>query len=173
MPARILLTGVPGVGKTTVVREVARLLGPNAAGFYTEETRERGRRTGFDIVTLDGRRAPLARAGGKSRHRVGRYGVDLDGLDSVAVAAIEDALNGEGTIIIDEIGKMELFSEKFRRAVTKAFDSRNPVVAVIMQKRNPFADSIKRRADVTIIEVTISNRASLPGQIMRELGLRP
>ena len=171
MPSRILLTGVPGVGKTTVIRKVARLIGPDAAGFYTEETREGGRRTGFDIMTLDGRRATLARSGKKSRHRVGRYGVDLQALDSVAVSAVEEAVGGGKTIIIDEIGKMELFSQKFRDAVIRAFDSPSPVVAVIMLKPNEFADSIRRRADVMTFEVTTSNRASLPSRIAAELGL--
>jgi len=169
MTTRILLTGAPGVGKTTVIREVAHLLGVAAAGFYTEETRQGGKRTGFDIVTLDGGRAPLSRAGGKSRYRVGRYGVDVEALDSVGVAAIEDALASDKVIIIDEIGKMELFSDRFREAVMRAFDSPNSVVAVIMLKRNPFADSIKERLDATTIEVTMSNRDSLPKRIMEEL----
>jgi nucleoside-triphosphatase len=171
MPTRILITGAPGVGKTTLIREIARMLGADAAGFYTEETRQDGKRTGFDIVTLDGRRAPLSRAGAKSRCRVGRYGVDIEALNSVAVSAIEDALETNKAIIIDEIGKMELFSDRFREAVTRAFDSSNPVVAVIMLKSNSFADSIKARPDVTAIEVTVANRDSLPARILEELGL--
>ena len=65
---------------------------------------------------------------------------------------------------------MELFSQKFREAVTRAFDSPNPVVAVIMLKRNPFADSVKRRADAKAIEVTTSNRDSLARRIAETLG---
>jgi nucleoside-triphosphatase len=170
MSPKILLTGPPGIGKTTVIREIARCLGANAAGFYTEETREGGRRTGFDIVTLDGRRAPLARAGKSGKYRVGRYGVDIGALDSSAVPAIEQALEGDKVIVIDEIGKMELFSQRFRDAVLRAFDSANSVVAVIMLKANPFADSIKRRPGVVTIEVTNANRDALPRQIVEELG---
>ena len=170
MAPKILLTGVPGVGKTTVIKEIVRFLGDNAAGFYTEETRQGGRRTGFDIVTLDGRRAVLSRANERSRYRVGKYGVDIEGSDSVAGPAVEAAIDGNRTVIIDEIGKMELFSQKFRASVTRAFDSPNPTVAVIMLKANSFADSIKRRPDVKIIEVTNSNRDSLPRRIAGELG---
>ncbi len=53
----ILLTGPPGVGKTTAVKAVVTLLGGRAGGFYTRELRHRGSRTGFEIVTLDGRSA--------------------------------------------------------------------------------------------------------------------
>lgn len=172
MPKRILLTGVPGVGKTTVIQKVAKLLGSEATGFYTEETRMAGRRTGFDIITLDGRRAVLSRANKKSRHKVGRYGVDIDSLDSVAVPTIDYPIGKGKTIIIDEIGKMELFSRRFREAVLRAFESPNDVVAVIMLKHNSFTDSIKNRDDVTAIEVTVSNRNSLPGEIMEELHRR-
>jgi nucleoside-triphosphatase len=169
MNAKILLTGAPGVGKTTVVREVARLLGPKAAGFYTEERREGHRRVGFDIITLDGRRATLSHVNKKSKCKVGKYGVDVPSLDSVAVSAIEHAVARNKIIIIDEIGKMELFSEKFREAVVRAFDSPNPTLAVIMLKPNPFADSIKQKPGVHLIEVTLSNRDSLPRKMARQL----
>lgn len=170
MPSRILLTGLPGVGKTTVAKQVAVLLGAAAAGFYTEETRESGKRTGFDIITLDGRRATLSRVNKESKYHVGKYGVDVESIERVAVAALERAIAEKKVVIIDEIGKMELFSDKFRESVTNAFNSPNPVLAVIMLKSHPFADSIKERPDTRIIEVTTSNRDSLARQIVNELG---
>lgn len=171
MAPKILLTGVPGVGKTTVARKVAEMLGHAAGGFYTEETREKGKRTGFDIITLDGRRAALSRANKKSRYRVGKYGVDVESIEHIAVPAIEHAIAERKVIIIDEIGKMELFSEKFRESVTNAFNAPNPVLAVIMLKPHPFADSIKQRTDTRIIEVTVSNRDSIVRHIRNELNL--
>jgi nucleoside-triphosphatase len=169
MSPKILITGAPGVGKTTVIRKVAGALGSHAAGFYTEERRENGRRVGFDIVTLDGRRAPLSGIGISGKQRVGRYGVDVHSIDSVAVPAIEQAIHERRIIIIDEIGKMELFSEKFRQAVVKAFDSPCPVVAVIMLKSNPFADSVKSRRDIEINDITISNRESIAAEIAKKI----
>ncbi len=170
MPAKILITGVPGVGKTTVAREVARLLGENAGGFYTEERREGRGRVGFDIVTLDGRRAPLSHVNIKGKYRVGKYGVDVGAVDSVAASAIDDSVARNKTVIIDEIGKMELFSQKFRESVTRALDSPSPTLAVIMLKSNPFADAVKQRPDVKLIEVTPTNRDSLPRKLAGQLG---
>ena len=100
MSHKILLTGVPGVGKTTIIKEIARLLGKEAAGFYTEEKRHGNRRVGFDIVTLDGRTAALSHVNMKGGHRVGKYGVDLEGIDSVAVPAMEDAIACGKTLIV-------------------------------------------------------------------------
>jgi len=168
--AKILLTGVPGVGKTTVIRKIAAGLAEHAAGFYTDEVSEAHARIGFDIITLDGHRAALSRKTSKSKYRVGRYGVDVQAIDFVAVSAIEDAVSRNKIVVIDEIGKMELFSKAFRESVLKAFDSSNPVVAVIMFKSHPFADGIKRRHDVRTIQVTEGNRDRLPREILSELG---
>ena len=169
-PTNILLTGVPGVGKTTVIKEVAERLGQNAGGFYTEEKRHGRNRVGFDIVTLDGRRAALSHVNIKGRHRVGKYGVDVAAIDSVAVSSIDDAIASGKTVVVDEIGKMELFSQRFRESVARALDAPVPTVAVIMLKPNPFADAVKQRTDVKIIEVTPSNRDALPARIVEELG---
>src|SRR3990170_3204199 len=96
MPA-ILLTGRPGCGKTTLIRETVRALGVSASGFYTEEVRAGGRRLGFDLITLDGRRACLASVHSRSRLRVSKYGVEmdaLDGLDGLGTEAIRSAIAG-------------------------------------------------------------------------------
>jgi nucleoside-triphosphatase len=165
MSCKILLTGVPGVGKTTAIRKIAESLSPYVSGFYTEEKRESGRRSGFDFVTLDGRRAPLSHVNIGGRQRVGRYGVDVQSIDSVAVPIIERAIESEQIIIIDEIGKMELFSQKFRTIIKKAFDSPRPIIAVIMLKSNPFADALKERGDTELFEITPLNRDSIPAAI--------
>jgi nucleoside-triphosphatase len=154
----ILLTGRPGVGKTTTLIAAVKLLGGSAGGFYSEEIREKGERTGFNIVTLSGERRAMASKTFKSSQRVGKYGVDVEAIDATAVAAIGDAIKNKDVIVIDEIGKMELFSKNFRDMVMKALDSDKPVVGVIMESHNEFADRIKDRDDVSLIEVTIENR---------------
>jgi len=56
--------------------------GLRLAGFTTTELRNAaGERVGFDVVTLNGLRGRLARAGLASRVRVGRYGVDLEAFE--------------------------------------------------------------------------------------------
>lgn len=162
----VLITGRPGSGKTTLVRSVLDSLRPPALGFYTRETRgPNGRRTGFEIVTLDGQTATLADARLRGPHRVGQYGVDLDALERVGVPAIQAAVSSGRLAVIDEIGKMELLSPAFQRAVIELFRHHRPLLATIMQARHPFADELKRQPDVVLLELTESNREDLLGLV--------
>ncbi len=166
MPENVLLTGAPGVGKTTLIRRVVERLDRPAGGFYTQEVREKGRRVGFLLVTLEGQQAILAHVTIASRQRVGLYGVDVAALDRIGVPAIRQAIQAEAVVVIDEIGKMELFSEAFREAVLEALDSPNPVLGTIMQRQHPWADAIKARTDVQVIQVTRQNRDRLVDRLV-------
>ncbi|NIR00928.1 MAG: AAA family ATPase, partial [Gemmatimonadales bacterium] len=100
-----------------------------------------GRREGFALVTLDGRRATLASVRIRGPHRVSKYGVDVEALESVGVPALEEA-SGARLLVVDEIGKMELLSPRFRDAVVRALDAGRPVLASIMLWSHPFADAL-------------------------------
>lgn len=164
-PPRILLTGRPGCGKTTAIQRTVKLIGSDrCVGFYTEERRERGRRLGFDVVTLEGRRGPLARAGA-SGPRVGRYGVDVHSFEALGVASLEHGLNtGALLLVIDEIGKMELFSERFVGLLGRLFDPEADwaVLGTVMRGRHRQVDRLQVRPDVEVIQVTPANRGDLP-----------
>ncbi|MCD6290367.1 MAG: NTPase [Anaerolineae bacterium] len=167
MPHNLLLTGLPGCGKTTVVEKVvAALPSDTAGGFVTHELREGGRRVGFEVHTLDGRHATLAHVSIRSRHRVGRYRVDVRAFEEVGVRALEEALAARRLIVIDEIGKMELFSEHFRQAVLNALDAAQPMLATITYRPHPWCDRIKAREDLEIWTVTRSNRDVLPDRVL-------
>lgn len=161
----ILLTGRPGVGKTTVIREVLSRLEARVGGFYTEEIREGRARKGFKIASLDGEEGVLAHVDHRSRYRVSKYGVNLNDLERVGVAALLRAFQGCDLIVLDEIGKMETFSDKFRLMVLRCLDSEKHVLGTIQQRGSPFLDSIRRRPDVQIVEVTVNNRNHLPEEI--------
>lgn len=169
MGRTLLLTGRPGVGKTTVIAQVVKALGAQAGGFYTQELRGPGGRKGFEIVTLDGKHATLAHVTIKSRNRVGRYGVDVQALDRVGVAAIRQAIAREQIIIIDEIGKMELFSGAFKAAVLEALASPCPVVATAMSKPHTWVNALKIMPQITLWQVTPENRNGLSAQVLNWL----
>jgi nucleoside-triphosphatase len=169
----ILLTGRPGIGKTTVIKKVVSLLGADAGGFYTRELRTDRGRTGFEIVTLDGQRAYLASKGPEiifaSGVPFGKYQVNLDGIDSVAVPVLLQALDQGKVIVVDEIGPMEIRSRRFCDTVMRVLDSNAPVVGTVVKRPNDFADRVKAHARVTVTPVTSENRDTLPSPIVSAL----
>lgn len=167
MKQAYLLTGGPGVGKTTLIKQAIDKAKVNAGGFFTEEIRASGVRQGFRIVTLDGRSVILAHIDFMSPFRVSKYGVDVESLDNVGVAALRDATRECDVVVIDEIGKMELFSPSFKDAVLEALDSKKRVLGTIMFTSHHWADDIKRHADVALITVTRANRQQVLAQVLR------
>ncbi len=123
-----------------------------AGGFITEEIRKKGERIGFQIMTVpEGRTGLLARIGHTSFYRVGRYGVDIAKLEEMACPAILGAKAQNCLIVVDEIGKMELFSRTFRSVLLDVLDSPNRLIGTIMDRPDAFADSIKQRPDVRLL----------------------
>jgi nucleoside-triphosphatase len=169
----LLLTGRPGIGKTTVIRNTIALLGGRAAGgFYTREIRRQGQRVGFELVTLDGIAATLATKlppTFANAHPFGRYTVNLDAINQVGVPALRQAWQNERIVIIDEIGPMEIFSKLFREIVWQLLNSETRILATIIKRPHPFADEVKQFPGVRMIEVTAVNREALPDRLAAEL----
>ncbi|PYL68403.1 MAG: hypothetical protein DMF20_00840 [Verrucomicrobia bacterium] len=141
MPKRILLTGRPGCGKTTLIKRIVSDLALPVGGFYTQEIRKRGQRVGFKLITLDGKEAAFADVHFKTSERVGKYGLDLAKLETVGVAAVREATQARQLVIIDEIGPMEIRSSSFRDAVNEAFESSVSILATIVSRSLPFTDA--------------------------------
>jgi nucleoside-triphosphatase len=160
---KVLLTGRPGCGKTTLVKRVVNELAVPASGFYTEEIREHGGRVGFKLATLDGKEAVLAHVNFKTRQRLGKYGLDLSALETVGIEALRRAVRARQLVVIDEIGPMEIRSAVFRDVVNDVLDSPEPsgILATITARSLPFTDAIKKRPDVTLVEVRLDNRDQL------------
>jgi nucleoside-triphosphatase len=160
----LLISGLPRSGKTTLVRKLLELnlLKNSSGGFFTEEIREQDERVGFMIHTIpEKKRALLASKNFLSRVRVGSYGVNTNALENLACQSVEKSLKMKNIVIIDEIGKMELHSDRFRMVLFKALDSPLKVLATIMERPNPIADQIKNRTDVKILTLNRKNFAQV------------
>ncbi len=164
----ILLTGLPGVGKTTIIEKIVEQLGgkETISGFLTSEIREKGSRCGFKIKTIDGREGILSHVKIRSRKRVGRYGVDIRSFEELVLPQLDGNMKAKKLIVIDEIGKMECLSNKFVKTVREALDSVIPVIGTVAIKGGGFIQEVKARQDVTIIHVTEQNRNALPEKLI-------
>jgi nucleoside-triphosphatase len=161
----LLLTGRPGIGKTTVIRRVAEALrGERIAGFYTEERRSRGSRTGFQIITLDGRSRPMAGIDIRSPQRVGKYGVDVAAIDAVAETTLASEV--AEVFLVDEIGKMECASASFVAAVRRLLAADRVVVASVALKSDGLIAEVKRLPGIVLREVATQNRDRLPEEVI-------
>lgn len=167
----LLLTGPPGVGKTTVIRRVADgLAGRRLGGFVTEEIRVGAQRVGFGIETFDGQSAVFAHVDKRSPHRVGRYGVDVAALDTMVDSALAPDI--ADVYLVDEIGKMECLSKRFVAAVTALLDSGRLLVATIAARGGGFMKVAKTRSDLEVWTVTQANRDELPAGVLAWLAGR-
>jgi nucleoside-triphosphatase len=165
----ILITGLPGVGKTTLIKNIVEALKDlRPVGFYTAEIREEGTRKGFELISLDGRKALLSHTDIQSLHRVGKYKVDVRGFEDF-LSSLPLLNPSTRLIIIDEIGKMECFSERFKECLIECLNSEKWVLATIALRGSGFIGETKRRRDITLFEITQRNRNSLLPDILGEV----
>lgn len=165
MIKNIFITGKPGCGKTTLIMEIIKELNLDAGGFYTSEIRKNNKRIGFEISSLSGKKEILAHQDFKSFPKVSKYGVNLNNLEEIGIKSISKALEENKLIVVDEVGKMEMLSEKFKRVVITALDSKNKVLGTIKPTPDPFTDEIKRREDTMIFHLTRENHQTIKKQI--------
>ena len=168
----ILLTAQPRTGKSTAIKKVVNMLGKdNCGGFYTEEIREDEERVGFRICTLSGKIGILSHVNIENNYRISHYGVDLETFERLCISELESAIkdNKVKYIVIDEIGPMQLFSEKYKELLIQLLDCDKPIIGTIFMNSYEWLDDFKKQENVNLIEVTIENRDSLPLKVVELL----
>lgn len=173
MAAQILLTGIPGCGKTTLVRRVVEQLRDlRLAGFIAQEMRgSDGRRIGFQAIGLNGGSVMLASVKSDSKIRVGKYGVELPGFEKLIHSELQRF--EVDLVVVDEVGKMECFCQVFVQRMETLLDGPTPLLLTVAMKGSGFIAQVKQRAGVELIEVTRENRDELPDKLVERLRLLP
>lgn len=168
--ARIhLITGAPGVGKTSLLLSLLKTLPGKKGGFYTREIREGRQRVGFQVTDLAGPEGVLAHVRFAGPPRVGRYGVDLKIFEAIGIQAVIRALQEADLVVIDEIGKMELYSPLFETTLFKVLEGPRPLLATILAKAHPVADRIKAHREVRLHWLTSTNAQEVAQVITTDL----
>lgn len=171
---KIILTGYPGIGKTTSIIKIndyLKLRGFKTGGFITIEERERGRRVGFKIIDLMSLSEDwLAHISFKNGPSIGKYRVNLEAMDKIGVNALERALDEADIIFIDEVGPMEMLSEKFRKTLSDVMRSEKPTVLTLhrsyVNRRVPELDT---EHEVIIFQISVTNRDAIPLVVSQEI----
>lgn len=169
----LLITGQPGIGKTTALTRIVQALnqqGHKVGGMITREVRSSGIRVGFQILDIDsGQTGWLAHIHQQKGPKIGKYVVNLSDLNQIGVKAITNAMKDQDIIAIDEIGPMELLSKEFTDAVRKTAESPKPLISVIHWKaRDKLIDQIKARKDAQTYVITAENRDILPQTVIEK-----
>lgn len=167
----MLITGISGIGKTTVFTRVAeyfRLHGYVVQGFVSAEIRVNGVRVGFEIKNLyTGERGILAHVNQNEGPMLGKYRVNLNSLSKIGSSSIDSAFESADLIAVDEVGPMELYSNTFKVALKRAVGSKKPMLCTIHARaRDSLIGYIKSRKDAALFEVTVTNRETLHEQII-------
>lgn len=167
---KIFLTGRPGSGKSTVLMKTLEMLKGKelkVGGITTPEMRESGRRIGFKVVDIaTDREGILATTEYRTNIKFGKYFIDVEDFERIAIPALEFALSDCDVIAVDEIGKMEFYSKKFSEILKKILDSDKILIAVV---HRAFAKKFAKYG--VIFEVTHENRNKLHEQIIKLLKL--
>lgn len=168
----ILLTAPPRTGKSTAIKKIVNMLGPqNCGGFYTEEIRKDGERVGFKIISLNGDEGILAHTQFESEYKISRYGVDLDTFENICLKELHRAIitNNIKYIIIDEIGPMQLFSEEYKEMLMKMLTIEKMVIGTIFYASYDWLDDFKKNEQVDLIEINENNRNEIPFDVIESV----
>ena len=170
MALKLFITGDPGCGKTTVLRHVVERLRDRVpmTGFLTDEVRAGGRREGFAGTTLDGRKFLLADRSVGGDLRVGPYGVSLEGLESIGLSALVPAADTQ-LVVVDEVGKMELLSPRFRDRIAELLDANVALLGTVALHGVGFVRRLRNDPRVTLVRMRRHTSSAVAGDVVRRL----
>jgi nucleoside-triphosphatase len=143
--------------------------GRNVGGTLTPEIRRDSERWGFKVLDIkSGKEAVFASIEMKPA-AVSRYGLDMEAFEKIAVPALEFGIGSADIVAIDEIGNMEVHSERFKQLVSRALDAKKVIAAVSFKSKDEFIEKVKSRKDVKVHYLTRPNYNRVSKEIREDL----
>ncbi len=133
----MIVTGLPGSGKSTLCQRILDSMGWNAGGFLTRPIFTEGERIGFDLFLLEEGKIhsssfPIARI-----NRLEEFTIFPETFTQKGVLAIEKSLEKHhDCIVMDEIGRFEKDNEIFLSKVWMALNQKQIPVIIVLKKEN-------------------------------------
>lgn len=166
--AKILLTGPPGIGKSSLMRSILQKQQCSIAGVLCLERRADGRRVGFDAVLSSGQQKLFMYKPGEDTpqspddKKIGKYVVAVDTLDNFVVPELQRCLDQVPVLVyIDEIGKAQAYSELFFRTVRRLFEADCNILATVVEADTPWSLEYKYSPKSWLVPVSVENRDEL------------
>ncbi len=168
---KIGISGALGPQKSETIKSIIKMLdeeGFDVGGMVTEPIMEDNKRVGFQVMDWSTKeKAVFSHLDLQSSVEVKGYGVNLDSLNEVGVKAIKNAAKENDIILIDEIGKMQVESEKFCETIRSIYEVNKPLIITFEKKsRNTLLQDLRRRDDVRMLELTNVNKDLLPYKVV-------
>lgn len=151
----LLISGPPRVGKTTLIKELLKEFKNSSCGFITEELKKDRRRIGFLLKTTDKNEFIFAQKNMDSEYKLKDYGINIKEFEEKALKLLTK--KDKRFIVIDEIGKMELFSQRFKKILEEILNSEKRIYGTIHRENKGFLKEIKERKDVLVLELKKEN----------------
>jgi iron complex transport system ATP-binding protein len=164
----IIVTGAIGIGKTTVCKEVIKIVrsqGYSCGGIITYKIRNE------DIVIKNIRTGTTSDFASTSNiydgPRTRKYFFNPEGIE-FGIQAIEKGISSD-VLVVDEIGQLELGGQGFAKIIKQigTDDIKNCILVI---RKALLSDFLPRLgAETSVFETTISNRNQLPMEISQIL----
>lgn len=171
----LFLTGKINIGKTTVLNSIRKKLNisdDKIGGFLTKAFLDNGKIKGFYIEAINyNLQIP------KFQERIIGYIPDelkwvgvTETFENFGIEILNYCLKSSFELIImDELGFFESKAYIFQQKIHEIIESEKKVLGIIKPQQTTFMNSIRRRKDVTIVEITRQNRNYIPTKLYNKI----
>ena len=164
----LVITGAPGIGKTTAVIHIARTLKDkdiNVGGIVSRELRFNNMRVGFEFIDLITNDTNVLASITGNGPKIGKY---FEGC-RFAAERLNRAIKSCDVIVCDEIGPMELKSIEFINSAKNLLEIDKKIIVVVHQMlRHPLVDQFKNKSSL-LINIDLENREKINEILLNRL----